>query len=387
MNTNTIKGFKDFLGDEALKRREIKRIVEKKFEAYGFEPVETPIIESEEFVRGKNTNDDAVRDIFKLEDRGERKLGLRYEFTFQLKRIAKNQKLPFKRYQIGEVFRDEPIREGRLRQFIQMDADVIGSSIKEEAEILSMAKEILTSLGIKPKIYINSRKLLNEILVSEGLDEKNQESVIRELDKLDKLSQKEVADNLKKFNAEKILKIFTQDESSFKDYKFYSEIKELKDLCNSYGVEVIFRPFLARGLGYYNGNVFEIWADELNVSVCGGGSYLVDQVQSTGITFGLEPIMILSNVEGKKTKVQVISVGKDNESIKLVKELREEAISVNLIMNKTVAKALEYANSKGIEFVIILGEEEIKSKKFKLKNMKTGKEELLSEKDLIKKLT
>ena len=87
MNTNTIKGFRDFIGDEARKRAKIKKIIAGTFELFGFEPAETPIIENEEFVRGENKNDEAVRDIFKLEDRGKRKLALRYEFTFQLKRL------------------------------------------------------------------------------------------------------------------------------------------------------------------------------------------------------------------------------------------------------------------------------------------------------------
>ncbi|MBU4116795.1 MAG: ATP phosphoribosyltransferase regulatory subunit, partial [Nanoarchaeota archaeon] len=134
MKTDLVKGFKDYAGKEAQKRAQIKNIIVETFEQYGFEPAETPIIEYEEFVKGNNSQDEAVRDVFKLKDRGKRKLALRYEFTFQLKRLAKNKKLPYKRYQIGPVFRDEPIRPGRTRQFIQCDADIIGSTIKDEAE-------------------------------------------------------------------------------------------------------------------------------------------------------------------------------------------------------------------------------------------------------------
>ncbi|MEI7719224.1 MAG: ATP phosphoribosyltransferase regulatory subunit, partial [archaeon] len=142
MSSETVKGFQDFLGEDAKKRERMIETIRNQFNLFGFEPAETPIVENEEFVRGKNQNDEAVRDIFSLEDRGKRKLALRFEFTFQLKRIAKNQKLPYKRYQIGYVFRDEPIRAGRLRQFIQCDADVIGSSLKEEAELMAMANNI-----------------------------------------------------------------------------------------------------------------------------------------------------------------------------------------------------------------------------------------------------
>ena len=104
VNSQTIKGFKDFVGVEALKRKEMINIIEEQFELYGFEIAETPIIESEKFVKGENSEDEAVRDVFKLKDRGKRELALRFEFTFQLKRLAKNQKLPFKRYQIGYNF-------------------------------------------------------------------------------------------------------------------------------------------------------------------------------------------------------------------------------------------------------------------------------------------
>src|SRR3990167_5736408 len=127
-NTEPVKGFRDFLGEEAEKREEIRKILVETFESYGFEPAETPIVEYEEFVKGDNEKDEAVSDIFKLQDKGKRKLALRYELTFPLKRIAKGKKLPYKRYQIGEVFRDEPVQGNRLRQFTSADADIIGLS-------------------------------------------------------------------------------------------------------------------------------------------------------------------------------------------------------------------------------------------------------------------
>ena len=118
-------------------------------------------------------------------------LALRYELTFPLKRIAKGKKLPYKRYQLGEVFRDEPIALNRFRQFIQCDVDVIGATIKDEAEVLALGYDIFSKLGIKLKIVVNNRKLLNEILEKEKIKEKDREQVIREIDKLDKLSEKE----------------------------------------------------------------------------------------------------------------------------------------------------------------------------------------------------
>jgi histidyl-tRNA synthetase len=383
MTIEATKGFQDFLGEDAKKRERMIKIIRNQFNLFGFEPAETPVIENEEFVRGKNKNDEAVRDIFSLEDRGKRKLALRFEFTFQLKRIAKNQKLPYKRYQIGYNFRDEPIRAGRLRQFIQCDADVVGSSLKDEAECLALAKNIYEKLNIPATIYINNRKLINEILETEKIPEKNREQAIRELDKLDKSSKEEVAKNLQELNAEKLIEIFTSKEKSFEKYRFYEEIKKLKQLCFIYGVEVEFRPFLARGLSYYNGSVFEIWNKELGVSLSGGGSYLVGGIQSTGISFGIEPLFLLSKIEPERNSVLVLSISQDEKAIKITEQLRFKNIPVVLLTDKSPSRALDYANSKKIEKVIFVGEEEVKNKKYTLKNMKTGKEEKLSEKELI----
>lgn len=386
METNSVKGFTDYTGDEALKRQKVKKIIEETFKLYGFEPAETPVVEYEEFVKGENPSDEAVSDIFKLEDKGKRKLALRYELTFQLKRIAKNKKLPYKRYQIGEVFRDEPTSLNRFRQFTQCDSDIIGSNIKDEAEVLKIASQILEKLGIKSVIYFNNRKLLNEILEEQKIMDKDKLSVIKEVDKLGKLSEKEILDNLKKYKAEKILSIFKKPENYFEKYNFYKEIKELKKWCKEYGVKVEFLPSLARGLSYYNGSIFEIKAQEIKETISAGGSYLVNGIQSTGISLGIERLFSLSKIELGKKLLLIISLGRDEESIELAENLRGKAIEVQLLLDKGPSKALEYANSYSIPYVVLVGEEEIKKKKFKLKNMKTGKEEMLSEKELIEKI-
>lgn len=382
--TDTVKGFKDYIEEDARKREKIIEIIKKNFEVFGYEPCESPVIEFEDFVIGENKNDGAVRDVFRLEDRGKRKLALRFEFTFQLKRIAKKQKLPFKRYQIGYVFRDEPIREGRTRQFIQADADIVGSTIKDEAENFKLIKNVFSELNIPVKIYINNKKLINEILVDENIEEKNWESVIRELDKLDKLSKKDVAMNLKKYNAEKILKVFDNEESFFEKYNYYKEIKELKEYCRLFNVEVEFRPFLARGLSYYNSMVFEVWSEKLNVSIMGGGSYLIDSVQSTGISFGIEPIFLLANVNIDFIDYLVLSLNEDKKAIAIAEDLRKKGKKVQLMIDKTLKKTLEYANSKKIKNVIFVGEQEKNKGFYKVKDMQSGEEKELSEKDLFK---
>jgi len=383
MNNETVKGFQDFSGEEALKRVKIKKIIEDTFQLYGFEPAETPIIEQGEFVKGDNSGDEAVSDIFKLKDRGERNLALRYEFTFQLKRLARNKKLPYKRYQIGPVFRDEPISGNRMRQFISCDGDVIGADIKDQAEILSMTKEILDKLKIKGEIYVNNRKLLNEILDEQKVSDKK--AVIREIDKLDKLSESEVKINLKKYKAEGIISIFKKPEIYFKKYSSYKKIVELRKYCKYFGVNVKFLPSLARGLSYYNENIFEIKTNKIKETIFGGGAYTFNDFPSFGFGVSIERLMAVSNVETDNSYVLIISIERDKDAINVASKLREKGVKCSMFYGKP-GKGLEYANSKNFEKIIFVGEKEIKSKKFTLKNLKSGKEDKFTLKDLIKKL-
>ena len=381
MTTEPVKGFKDYIGDEAKKRAEIKKILVETFEKYGFEPAETPVIEAEEFVRGENANDEAVSDIYKLEDKGKRKLALRYEFTFQLKRLMQNKKLPYKRYQLGEVFRDEPVSSNRFRQFVQSDVDIIGSTIKDDAEILALTKEVLEKLGIKFKIYIGNRALLNEILEELGI-KSAQNQILREIDKLDKLPETEIKSNLKKYKAENFVNILKKPEKYFEKYKNYKDVSELKKFCKYYRIDFVFQPSLVRGLSYYNKNVFEIKTHEsksnsekiqIKETIVGGGSYIFNGIQSTGISFGLDRLSSLAKIDYEKEKYLVISLDKNKEAINIANKLREKNKIVNLFYGKP-SKALEYANSYKFSKVIFVGEKEIKSKKFMVKDMETGKE-------------
>ncbi|PIN94878.1 hypothetical protein COU53_01845 [Candidatus Pacearchaeota archaeon CG10_big_fil_rev_8_21_14_0_10_30_48] len=308
---------------------------------------------------------------------------MRYEFTFQLKRLARNKKLPYKRYQIGPVFRDEPISGNRMRQFISCDGDVIGADIKDQAEVLSMTKEILDKLKVNGEIYVNNRKLLNEILDEQKVLDKN--SVIREIDKLDKLSESEVKTNLKKYKAEGIISIFKKPEIYFKKYSSYKEIVELKKYCKYFGVNVKFLPSLARGLGYYDGNIFEIKTKKIKETIFGGGAYTFNDFPSFGFGVSIERLVAVSTIEINDFPVLVISIEKDKEAVELIKALREKKIACSLFYGKP-GKGLEYANSKNFEKVIFVGEKETKLKKFTLKDLKSGKEDKLNLKELAKKL-
>jgi histidyl-tRNA synthetase len=384
MKTDTVKGFRDFDGKEAEKREQIRKILVSNFEKYGFEPAETPIVENREFVQSGNPNDEAVSDIFKLQDRGKRPLALRYGLTFSLKRLMKNKRIPYKRYQIGPVFRDEPATKNRLRQFIQCDIDTIGATIKEEAEVLAVVKRVLDELGIKFTVYVNNRKLLNEILEKENIKKGNLEKVIRELDKIDKIPEKTLFNNLRDYGAQDLIKVFKQPEKEFEKYEAYSEIKELKEYCKNYGLKVQFQPSLARGLSYYNGNIFEVKSN-IKETITAGGSYMFNGVQSTGLSFGLERLAILTDIQSDENRAMILSIDEDKAAIKLAEQLRNNNVSCTINYDR-VGKALKYANAKEFPYVIFLGEDERKKKKVKLRDMKSGKERLLNETDLVKEL-
>jgi len=382
MNSENVKGFRDI--EDSSKKIKIRKIFEDTFSLYGFIPVETPIIEYEEFVKGNNPNDEAVSSIFKLKDRGDRNLALRYELTFQLKRLSQNKKLPYKRFEIGPVFRDEPVGQNRWRQFSQCDADIIGSTVKDEAEILKMASEILKKLNIKFTINFNNKKLLNEIIESLNTKKEDKDAIIREIDKLDKFSEKEVKDNLKKYKAEKIMEILKKPKDFFEKYKSFGEIKELEKICSYYKIKLNFVSYLSRGLSYYNGTIFEI-KGELKETITAGGSYPINGIQSTGISFGLDRLELIAKLPKENKKIIIISLGEDKKSVEIADKLRNQNIPCQIFYGKP-GKALDYANSYLIPFVIFVGDEEVKKKKFKLKNMNTGKEKLISEKDLEKEL-
>jgi len=398
---DTVKGFQDFLPPKSLKRQAVKEIIEKWFKLYGFLPVETPVIEFSEIMPSEG-NDGAVSDTFKLKDRGKRDLGLRYEFTFQLARIFKqnpNIKLPFKRYQIGEVFRDEPVSSTRFRQFTQCDADIIGdSSANADAECLALASDILKELKIKDvEIQVNNRKLLSSLIQSVEIS--NPEEVMKELDKIEKIGEDVVKSNLRKYASPN--QIITFFKLLSKDVKFYSqnafegveELEELFETCSQYKIDVKFNPFLARGLSYYTGNIFEIKQSKRDTLIGGGrydksvGRYLNRDIPAVGISFGLERLTQVADVKIPSiVKVILISISQEKSTIFLAKKLRKSNISCITTFEKP-SKALEYANSYNIPYAVFVGEEEIQSKKFKLKNLETGEEKLFTEKQLIKMLS
>tara|TARA_Y100000310_G_scaffold343285_1_gene450180 strand:+ start:653 stop:1891 length:1239 start_codon:yes stop_codon:yes gene_type:complete len=405
---DNVKGFKDYLPKEAQLREKIVETAKKFYKLYGFLPLETPIIEYDEIMRSEalsNGEDEAVADRFRLKDRGGRNLGLRYEFTFQLAKLFKinpNIKLPFKRYQIGPNFRDEPIRAGRTRQFTQCDLDIIGdSSINADAECLAAVSDILKELKITgATIQINNRKLLNAIIESVQIKQSTQ--VLREIDKLEKIGMDAVRQNLKRYaSVNQILTLFKLLEkplSFFEQNSFdgASELRKLLDLCKTYKIKAQFTPNMVRGFAYYTGSIFEIVIGKTSI-VAGGrydnsvGRFINRKIPAVGVSFSLEALIGLCNEQLSTLKTDpfvktlIVSINQDSEAIELAKKLRKSNVSTSLAFGQP-GKQLEYANSLEIPYVIFIGEKEASAKKVKLKDMKSGSEKLLTEKQLLNKL-
>ncbi|MCX6749171.1 MAG: ATP phosphoribosyltransferase regulatory subunit [Candidatus Pacearchaeota archaeon] len=242
--------------------------------------------------------------------------------------------------------------------------------------MLVVSNEIMNKLGIEPIILVNNRSLLNEILNDNKIKEKDKEQVLREIDKYDKIGEKEVRANLKKLCAEKVVDALKKGEKYFCKFESYKEILELMKYCKFYGVKALFSPTLIRGLSYYNKNVFEIKTKDIRETLIAGGSYKFNDVQCTGVAFGLDRIAMLAKINLEKEKILFISLEQDKEAIKLAQKLRDKNKIVSIYYGKP-SKALDYANAYDFQKVIFVGEKELKAKKFMIKDMKTGKESIL----------
>ncbi len=413
------KGTRDFKAEEAIVRNKIVGTLKQVFELYGYSPLETPAFERYDILASKYAGgEEILKETFKFKDQGKRELGLRYDLTVPLARFIgsnPNIKMPFKRYQVGDVFRDGPVERARYRSFTQCDVDVVGvSSMTADAEIIALTARAFKKLGFDTIIKINNRRLLNELLLYVGVKKDKLETVILTIDKLEKfgleavkkeLRQKKINNktinnimkiiNIKGANEEKINKI----KNLIKNSESISEIEELLSLLTILNVDVNFDVSLARGLAYYTGTVIEVYLKDSKVksSVCAGGRY-DDMIGSflgkgnypaVGISFGLDRIYDAYAKKNKSeqktvTKVYIVPINAFKDSLKIAEELRNENIKVDIdLTGKGPSKNLQYANSLGIPYVIFVGKEELKQNKIKLRDMNSGQEKLMSAEELV----
>lgn len=414
-----------------LRDEVVAKLVES-FESFGFVPLETPILQRYEVLAAKfasGEGSDVQKEIYKLVDQGGRKLGLRFDLTVPLAvYVAENPniKLPFKRYEIGRVFRDGPLKWGRYREFTQCDADIVGANPSiAELELLELAFDFFEKIGAKLRIEINGRRVLDGVLDLALVREDLRQKVIIILDKLKKIGEGEVKKELNNLGLESkqvntLLELFNLGGTNkerikklnglLKDEKARLELGQIEKIISliSNKKNIEFNPSLARGLNYYTGIIFEgfLVGSEIASSVCAGGRYdeMVGKFASqnkeypaVGISFGLEPIIDAIKIRNEKkkielrqtkTKVLVLPIGETiKKALEITRYLRKNKIASEIsLIDKGVSKALDYANSKQIPFVLFVGEREVKAGKFKLKNMNSGREEMLREKEILEKV-
>lgn len=425
------RGMRDYPPEEKLLREELVSLLKETFERYGFNPIETPLVERWEILAAKyGGGEEILKETFRLRDQGGRELGLRYELTTSLARfIGMNPtiKRPFKAYQLGPVFRDGPIKRGRLRQFWQCDVDTIGTkSLLAEAELLSLALDFFSQLGLEVEIRVNSRKLLRDLiepeaqlLAARGLDPV---SIILSLDKLERAGPEGVAAELREkgLKEEEIARLLglaevrgTNEErlAALRSRVKSAGLDELEELFRYLDrperERVVFTPSLARGLAYYTGTVFEVYlkGGGFTSSLAAGGRYdeLIGQflgtgeeIPAVGLSFGLEPIAEVYRYRerkgtGRRSVAQVyvvpIGTGMILEGWRTLQRLRRAGIKADMdLLGRGVSANLEYANAYGIPYALLLGEDELSQGKVKLHDMASGEEELLSLEEAIAKV-
>ncbi|PIN78545.1 histidine--tRNA ligase [Candidatus Woesearchaeota archaeon CG10_big_fil_rev_8_21_14_0_10_33_12] len=407
------KGVKDWYGKDAILRNEIKDALKRVFERYGYNPIETPMIERAETVKFKG-GEEIQKEIFTLKDQGKRELALRFDQTLPLARFVasnKDVKFPFKRYVIGEVFRDGPTQpeQGRYRVFTQCDVDILGvKDMIAEAELLALAQNCFKELELgNITVKINNRKLLDGILEYSGVPDKDKFNAIIILDKMDKIGiegvKKEINSLLPKNTVDKLIPTITKAKNNNETYKKLTEIisskngkqglneiKQLLDYSKSMGLDFIeFDPSLARGLDYYTGTTIEVYLKDKSVvksAVLAGGRFdnmigafmgIKKEIPAVGFSFGLERIaMILKdikkNIKLSNTELYLIPINTAKECLKIACSLRNNGLNVDMdLKEKRMGQAITYADSLGIPYVGIIGEDELKENSITIKNLKT----------------
>ena len=418
MKLMNVKGTFDFMPEDMIIRNKIMDTLRRNFNKYGYLPIETPMLNYFDLLSYKYEDDaEILSEIYKLTDQGERNLGLRYDLTVPFCKVVglnKSLTLPFRRYEIGKVFRNGPVKLGRTREFYQCDVDVVGIDNRYiEAEQIIMAINTYKELGIDIYVKYNNRKLMSGLILYAGISSEKINSVIGIIDKMEKVSSSELRlmllkEDIKEEQIDKLLTLFKGDLAYFETLQQENElisegVNELKEV-GAYleqlkvSKDCLFTPTLARGLSIYTGIVFEFYDKEnrLSCALGAGGRYnkiitnFMDNgnnYPAVGLSFGLEPIyVILKETMKKQSVIDVYMVPLDTniETLRLATTLRENGVNVLIEMNKKkVGKCFEYAERENIKYVMIIGENEVNSGSYKIKDMIKKEEYTLTYKELI----
>jgi len=427
----TLSGFMELLPSEQVLFNQMKEKIQKTYEKYGFLPIDTPVIEASEVLLAK-AGGETEKQLYSFK-KGENDLTLRFDLTVPLAKYvaeySNELSFPFRRYQIGKVYRGERAQRGRFREFYQCDIDVIGDgelNIINDAEIPSIMYEVFKELGLENfTIRINNRKILNGLFQSINAEDKAVD-IMRTIDKIEKIGTEKVIKELQELGMEKngINKIieFIKIEGSTDEKLTNLQNLQIENEMFKKGVEELaevikhIRLFnvpeecfaidlsIARGLDYYTGTVYETFLNDHKQigSICSGGryndlaGYYTDkQLPGVGMSIGLTRLFFVLNDIGvikseKKSisEVLIISLLEDlSSAIKVANELRKEGINTEIYFDQKKMKAkFKYADKLKIPYVITIGEDEINSGKFALKNMETGEQEALEIEKIIERL-
>ncbi len=424
MEFESLKGFRDFLPEEMVARREVFQRIEGVVQSFGFREIDLPSLEKMKLFEVKS-GEELVDQTYSFEDKGERKVTLIPEQTPSRARVlAKEKSLnePVKWYSTSKRWRYEQTQKGRLREFYQTDVDIFGAdSVEADAEIITVLVEIMREMGVEKavEVLINDRNLVEEVLDKEDVEDKRK--VMEVIDDREKMSPEEFLEELMdigldKDRAERIddivgikgplnEKLDDLEELVSGDVEGALErMEELAEILENYGVleNVKLDMSIVRGLDYYTGLVFEVFDKKGELrAICGGGRYdeLVElfggeEVPAVGFAIGdavIEELMRREDVWPKEklmTDVYVLPVSKSvvEEATEIVRELRGEGLVVETdLKDRNVSAQLNYANYIGAEKVIIVGERDLDEGKVTVKEMESGEEELVKIEDVTQK--
>ena len=440
------KGMRDFTSEVMFRRNYIFETVKLAFERYSYTPIETPAMENIETLTGKY-GDEGDRLIFKILNSGDyfskanfdnsttsksltkqiSEKALRYDLTVPFARfVVQNRNdiaFPFKRYQMQNVWRADRPQKGRYREFYQCDADVIGTdSLLCEVELVQLYDDVFSQLKIpNVDICINNRKVLNGMVELMGATDSFEDIVIT-LDKLSAIglqkTKMELLEKGVKTDSLSILDAFlsTKNVSDLSSLLSQSEVgkkglQELQFVINNItdlglqSTNLVFDITLARGLNYYTGCILEVKANDVQIGSIGGGGRYDDltsnfglkDISGVGISFGIDRIYLVMEELGLfpkdidlSTKVMFANFGEKESQfcLPLLKKLRDNGISSELYpKSDKMKKQMTYANNKGVQFVVLVGENEMRSGVLTVKEMNTGLQNNLNITDLIKQLS
>ncbi|MDR2642988.1 MAG: histidine--tRNA ligase [Planctomycetaceae bacterium] len=433
----TLKGFRDFLPEFMLPRENLIERATKVFRSYGFCPIDTPALEYLEILQGKGS-EETDRQLYKFEDHGGRKVGLRFDLTVPLARYVAQHfselTFPFKRYHIGKVWRGENTQAGRYREFMQCDFDTIGTkSIVSDIEITLIINDLLERIDLKSdnsftrfKIRVNNRKILTGLLDKNNISDKTT-NLLRVLDKLNKIGKQAVSNEMVEVagitsrQADQILEFVllsgSNDGMLLSLQKMLSGnligeegvagLAELVGAVNAAGIpaeRVVIDVSIARGLDYYTGTIYETFLDDLpNIgSVCSGGRYdnlasiyTKQELPGVGGSLGLDRLISameeLGMIEKISTPVNIFMPyfveGRLGDYLTFLRKLKLSGIGVEFYPeSKKIGQQLKYADKRGFRLVIIIGEDEFQKGTCQIKDLRTGYSSEISQVDAADKI-